>query len=123
MSSDFDTHFAALNTGFFDYWGESITYTPTGSSGSAVTAAVDRGRLERLVDHDDPRGTVEKLRMPIKVQTSDVATRTPGKDSVTIDGAEWAVAEEIGISGGVSQLIVERDATKEYHAPGHRRRR
>lgn len=123
MSSIFDSSLANLNSSHLTYWGESISYTMVGGEAATVTAAVNRSRLERVTDEDDERGTVEKLRMPIKVQTSEVTTRTPGKDSVVIDSATWSVVEETGVSGGFSMLIVERDPVKEYSAPGHRRRR
>lgn len=109
MASVFDEAFAAAGWAALQaQFGEAVTYTPAGGSGSSVTAVVHREE-EREIDSGD--GIWREVVCEVSVGTADVASPGLG-DQVTFDGVDWAVVERLEQSGGVTRLRVARKSSE-----------
>ena len=98
---------------------ESITYTPSGESGSAVTAIVFRDVISEEVE--DGRGIVRDIRADVLIDLADVSAPSTAGDTVTFDSKTWAVikVDEDGPSNS-AMLTVWRQEVVEKSQSGHR---
>ena len=81
-------------------FGDSITYTPKGGAGKAITAIVDIGTDVA----DNGYGTLPAVTGRAAVQVSDVAAPAP-HDSLLIAGATWYVVRIL--SGDSAEWVLE----------------
>ncbi len=84
IQSDVDNVF--LNT---DHFAESVTYTPAGESGSAISAIVDRGPLAYLEVDGVSQGNMELTECRVFVSKTDLTAPARG-DTVLITNAAGA---------------------------------
>jgi hypothetical protein len=102
---------------------ESVTYTPSGQSGVARTAVVDRD--DETVQYGADGQGREITRTVYLRSDADLGVAAPQalKDSITIDGLAWTVAAKNGPNGGMWRLTVQRHETDEISGGDHRVRR
>lgn len=80
MASDFDSVFAATAVPrLMDFFGESVTYTPKGSSAQTVTAIIERRTLENAGPISD---SAYQYQVSAWIPKNDVSSVTVGGDTI-----------------------------------------
>ncbi len=116
MTSPHEDLMSAYNATDFASFSEAdtVTYTPSGGSGSSVSAILTRDPvvIEEVADGKD-----ELHRASLFVQVSEVATITP-KDKINFDGADWAVDTWHLVGAGVWEIQARRKVEFRKARPG-----
>ena len=116
MTSTFDTNWTASSgprASLLAYFGETITYTPRGGSGSSITAVVNRDAIEDVLDD---RGDHTIKTVLVTISQADVAAPAVD-DSITVDSVTYAVKEIASREGGMADLVCQSTA-QTHHSRG-----
>lgn len=126
MSSAFDTAFNAAGVpALLGQFGRQVSYAPAAGDAVDVTAMVGSEESREALDSDGRR--------VVRVRELTVSTDPAGdyggvaavklNDTVTIDGAAYAVSQVFACSSGLITVEVTRAEDIERSRPGYRRGR
>lgn len=119
----FSDNFAAVSAGaLMSEFARSVTYSADGAAGVSITGIFNEDQ-DRFVDGEFQETRIRRARLTIYADaTNGIAAVQPERDTVTVDGDVWTVADVLVRSvGGLHTLRLERRRDTQAHAIPARR--